>query len=185
MFKLNLNTTVFVLLILFWISDSGCKTYSATGTQYEYKVEFPVSGIVLQTNSYCGGAMPTKAILERCGKEKPLVKKLLILKSKHSIQARDIIAEINPAADGTFIIRLPKGSYAVFDAAKLDTVFDPAKFENFEMRDKACFKKWLNTPDLEFSVIDKAVEDLKLVFHIPCFTQSTNPCLRYIGPMPP
>ena len=45
-----------------------------------------------------------------------------------------------------------------------------------------CYERWRTTPDFEF-IINKDTT-FSLVEYQGCFT-SNNPCVQYVGPMPP
>jgi hypothetical protein len=150
----------------------------------EASAEIAVTGKVFRTNSYCAGIPPAKIQLEELQREKPYSKRLLLSTNKNSANKKFILTEIVPDVNGFFSLKLKPGSYYIFDAEKQGGIFSGEADSYFVLSDTACYEQWRSTPDSQFSVKDKSIDTLKLVFHLPCFTESVNPCLQYTGPMP-
>lgn len=172
-----MNRNSFILVALFCV---GCKVNTA-------KVSAPeqiIKGQVLQTNLVCGGVPPSKSQLEEMNREKPYSKRLLVSTNKNSAAREFIVSEITPDSEGQFTLNLKQGEYFIFDPEKQDLVFKPEQFPDHKLSNKACYDKWISTPDASFKTGNTNSDVLRLVFHLPCFTTSANPCLDYIGHRP-
>lgn len=142
--------------------------------------KYTVSGSVLEQRQYCGGARPAEEILH----PKPAPAggiKLYIRKSSSNETGKPIVDSLVSAADGTFSIQLPSGTYCFVEAAKKNALVMPQN-DQFNTYDTACFRKNYNTCD--FSVDVKSdVSKIEIVLERRCAWN--RPCVQYRGPLPP
>jgi hypothetical protein len=178
------NTTKQIRCLVFC---ALCFSYLLTSAQKTKKPVYRVSGKVVQTSEYCGGARPTEEMEAEFALQKPYPGKVLYVKkgNKNSLKKPVLFKFISNEA-GEFSFDLPAGEYVILQEEQLDCL-DIKKFKTNEYTtvDEACLKTWWKTP-LKMLVIKKsAVNDLLFAFHHPCFVQGDVPCLRYNGPTPP
>ncbi|HEX2898469.1 MAG TPA: hypothetical protein VHS96_02005 [Bacteroidia bacterium] len=147
---------------------------------------FKVSGNVLVTGSYCGGAAPSEEILAEASRPKPFANKGFLIRSgKMNALGTDMVTRTRTDAQGTFSVELIPGTYCMVLETK-ERARDAGfyKLQNLAV-DKPCDQKWLNTCDLTFTVADKNITGLRLNFNKKCFVDDLSPCVSFTGPMPP
>ncbi|MFN8397369.1 MAG: hypothetical protein U0176_22290 [Bacteroidia bacterium] len=147
---------------------------------------FAVTGRILLQTSYCGGAAPSDEILAEYEKPKPYGSQPLLIRSgKTNALGTAMVTRTTTAADGTFKLDLPAGTYCLVIAEK-EGPRQPGFYQLETIAvDKACDNKWLNTCDISFTVADKPVSGLRLTLQKKCFIDQLSPCLSYSGPLPP
>lgn len=151
-----------------------------------------VSGKMLQTNSYCGGAALAPDEMAEVEKPRPLAGKKCYVRegNKNNIKGR-IVASFESDSSGNFMIYLAPGEYCIIDSRKYDKNFvaDIAKKykkgdSNYTAADMDCLKKWLSTPDLVFTVKEDGENKITVTYNNPC-SWAAIPCVQYSGPLPP
>jgi hypothetical protein len=177
-------------MILMAVFAAGCKPSqsgeSSGTTGGNQGPKHKVVGQVLYTRAYCGGAAPSEQMLERYRTPAPLAGLTLYLRAgRTNILNRPIVDSTVTDGEGRFVFNLPKGEYCIITKARLSrpkaTKYDPSQFEISE----GCVDDWIVNCDATFTVADQDVEGLGLQFYKECFKEEFNPCIHYIGPMPP
>lgn len=147
---------------------------------------FEVSGYLMGTSSYCGGAAPSQEILKAYSTPHGWPGQTLIVRRGTVNQpGKPLVQRAVTDAGGKFVFHLPAGQYCLAFGEK--EVPRPASFYNIANQpvDKACDDRWLQTCELTFEVVDKGIDSLQISIHRPCFVTSHSPCVHYAGPMPP
>jgi exonuclease III len=125
----------------------------------EIKPSISISGKVVFTNGYCGGARPSKEMEEEFKKEFPLKSSTILLKNKES--GKHI--KINTGDDGNFSAELESGVYDYFMTEKYSKTMG-ASFRS------SC-DKWLKRCFGQLKVVSGKTKGYKLNFGFGC-----NPC---------
>lgn len=149
--------------------------------------KYIVSGKLLVTSSYCGGAYPPDELLEELRTPKPFAGYTVYVRpDTFNNPTKPIIDTITANADGTFSLELPPGKYSII-LAEQTRPLKPADFNKGQwvQVDKACMEQWWLKPHQAFEISNKNLSDLDIIFHKRCFVESFCPCVQYIGPMPP
>lgn len=165
-----------VILFLFAINVS-CAQPAANEKTYA------VSGIVMATHDYCGGAKPPDETLEKLKTPVPLSsKKLYLKKSRTNARSYKVAASFTSDSSGHFKVQLTPGVYCIVEEYKSKPFILPAN-DKFSTWDEDCLREEYAKCNFELTVRDHDVKDISLVFHIPC--SWAKPCLQYRGPLPP
>lgn len=145
--------------------------------------KFKITGFVMQTESYCGGAPLTRKILDSFNTPRAIpFKKLFIKVGITNKEETTFIDSVISDENGKFSADLPKGNYCVVEEWKSKPFQLPLKKEN-ETLDSACFQNLYNSCDYQLNISDKNIDNIKIIFHRPCFYN--QPCISYHGPLPP
>ena len=147
---------------------------------------FTLSGKILIVGSYCGGAAPSRELLEEIRRPKPCLEKHFFLKKGDANSAKNpVIDVINVDSTGSFSFQLKQGAYCILQ----DFQTKPIQLENFktsnsfEYHGDDCMRKYwadcYQTIDLK-----ENINDLIITVYKTCFGDG-NPCMIYTGPMPP
>ncbi len=159
---------------------------------FGYNDKMQVSGKVMQTSSYCGGAEISPEEQAALSKPKPLAgKKFFVRKGNKNNLKEPVVATFVTDSSGAFMFYLPPGEYSIVDERKYDKkyVANIAKqykkgSENYDAADLNCLKNWVNTPDMVFTVTGDGAKKIEVIYNRPC-EWNTAPCINYRGPMPP
>ena len=149
-----------------------------------------VSGSVTQTYPYCGGARPTKEILEEMAEPKPFPgKKFYVIKGEINSKTREVILDFTSDTEGNFSFSIEPGTYAIILEEQVKEP-DASKYTSqFVKMDEECFKKWWEAPYylLQVEKTEKPAKISGLIFNFNhrCFLSHDIPCLQYDGPQPP
>ncbi len=173
-------------LLLVLLAIAGCKRPVAQETK-----NVSISGIVYQTEAYCGGAAPSQRILDDLQTPKPLAGKNLYIKAgKENDPDAPVVAEATSNDSGGFSVSLPPGWYVIVDENKKDKASYNYMLANFEVQteqysavDKKCLDSWVVKPELAFEVKEATAEAVSVTFHKPC-SWNSFPCVKFIGDRP-
>ena len=171
--------------------NEGPKTLSPSGTQHnDPKVDvsgkrFTVSGKVLYTSGYCGGAAPTPDMEAEAKLPKPRFGQELIVRTgeTNTLNSR-VLARTTTKEDGSFSFQLPPGEYCIVISQKENLAQMPKNSDYIQVDDD-CYKKWMAQCDIGFMLRDRDVTDIKVILHQACFTNSYSTCVEWNGPLPP
>lgn len=168
----------FLLPFLFW-EFAPVKKHKVTGT-------------VMQTHAYCGGAQPTPERMAEITKARVFPNKKCFIRpgSKNDPTKKPIASFVSDSA-GNFSIDLPEGTYCIVDEKKNDRKFyddiitnHKTKTKFNEAADVKCLKNWVSMPDLVFTVLKNKENKIEVTYHFPC-SWDAIPCVQYHGPLPP
>ena len=173
-------------LLLALLVIAGCKRPAAQETK-----NISVSGVVYQTEAYCGGAAPTQRMLDELQRPKALAGKNLYFKAgKENDPDAPVVAEATSNDSGGFSVSLAPGWYVIVDENKKDKASYNYMVANFETQtaqysaiDKKCLDSWVVKPELVFEVTEGAGEPVNVTFHKPC-SWNSFPCVKFIGERP-
>lgn len=147
---------------------------------------FTLSGKILLVESYCGGAAPSKELLDEIRNPKPCLEKYFFIKKGDANSAKNpVIDVINVDSTGQFSFQLKQGSYCIIQ----DFQTKPINLEkyktgnNFEYQGDDCMRKyWADC--YQTIELKENINDLIITVYKKCFGDG-NPCMIYTGPMPP
>ncbi len=148
-----------------------------------------VSGKVVQTSNYCGGANPSEEILEFLRKEKSFPNKEVFVRAG-SVNAikQTILQKFTSDAEGNFKILLPPGDYCFIDDSKKGIWKVPdftkenqnlAPSEHYRLTSEECLKQWWQTCDKTLKVEKQNLKAIVIKYHRGC-----NPPCVVGGPKP-
>lgn len=124
-----------------------------------------LSGTVLHTRSYCGGAPPPEKLLEEFRKPLPYAEQSLVLKNRTTGKSYTLTTK----PDGTYELLLPPGMYDVFHSKRPGTIEQLGYDPNCD--------EWLKTKLDEVTVAERAVVSGKIItIHLDC--EPCNPAER-------
>jgi hypothetical protein len=82
-----------------------------------------VKGKVEQTFPYCGGAKPTKEIVDECNTSKPFANKVFYLRNrKLNTRTNNIIKTFTTDSLGNFSLKIRQGSYSIIVEEQLKDI---------------------------------------------------------------
>ncbi|MCO5947049.1 hypothetical protein [Mucilaginibacter flavidus] len=167
----------FLISTAFVISSWICAKAHKKG-----KHKFLVTGSIMQTVGYCGGARPTQQILDSCNKPRGIrFAKLFVRSGRVNIEGAPIIKTIDADEKGNFKVSLPAGSYCLVEEWKSGPFKLPLNDSRHTV-DSACYRNLYNTCDFELKVTNENIHNLKITFHRACFYK--QPCISYSGRLP-
>ncbi len=142
-----------------------------------------VSGKVVETSDYCGGAAPTEEVLAALRQEKPFPNKELFVRvGMVNETSRPILQKFVSDAQGNFKISLLPGDYCVVEGDKKDRLkmSESAKGSRKEAASQAaCLEQWYRTCDKALKVGKQNLRGVAIKFHRAC-----NPPCATPGPPP-
>jgi hypothetical protein len=170
----------------------NCKTSrtkgnpTLTGSKGEMQ---KISGTVMLTQSYCGGAAPSPEMLEEIRQPHPYSGCKLIFKSGNENTLHPKMKfETTTGADGTYEIELPSGTWCIVQAWQADES-ELNHYRNLnapEMQvDVDCLESNWHACLRIVEIFDAPLDSVDFEFHEICFQPIGIPCLNYTGPMPP
>jgi hypothetical protein len=147
---------------------------------------FDVSGQILWTNSYCGGAAPPQSMLDELARPKPRAKQAIIVRSgTTNALSTALVTRATTDANGWFNLSLTPGDYCICLAEKENARTKEFKNQQSISIDEPCDTKWLKTCDIVFKLRDKGSKGLKATFHQNCDVPSFSPCIQSTLPPRP
>ena len=174
-------------LSIFFLSATceGPKTKEASDVNAP---QYVVNGKLFIIEPYCGGAAPPRD--KRINEAMPFANQELFIKfgNENDANAEGLIP-IKTLEDGSFELKLPKGTYCLIRDYKNQALEDFLKqfnkeYDRFYIKQgKECYEKWWKSCDLSFEVTEEGAT-LEHSFRKRCFV-GENPCIEYNGPMPP
>lgn len=142
-----------------------------------------ISGTVTSTSQYCGGAEPSRELLDEYGRPKPMAGKELFVKAgKENSKKNKIVCSFKTDSLGNFKFQLAKGSYCIVEKSKTATLVIPEN-DATSTWDVNCLKTEYSKCDCQLEVTDKDLSGIQINFHTPC--PWSVPCRQYEGPLPP
>src|ERR1700733_9194781 len=106
--------------------------------------KFHVSGAIMQTTSYCGGAPPGRKIMDSFIKTKGIpFGKLFVKAGLANAEYAPVMDTIRADANGNFSIYLPAGNYCLLEEWKAKPFKLPLNTANQKV-DSACFRNLYN-----------------------------------------
>jgi hypothetical protein len=155
------------------------KTKTVTTT--DSKVIYPVSFFVTYSQSYCGGAAPSKEMLKSMERERPYENQTYYIirenKVKNNIKA---VTTLLTSMDGNAMLQLPEGIYYIVKEEQLKPLVIPAN-DKFHTYDKKCLQNKWETPLQKF-IVTKKENIVKFNEYRNCSYQID--CCQYSGPLP-
>lgn len=144
---------------------------------------FLVTGSMMQTISYCGGAQPSQQVLDSCNKPRGIPYGKFFLKSGNTnLKGASIIQTINTDINGNFAIYLPTGNYCLVEEWKSKPFKLPLN-DAKQTIDSTCFLNLYNTCDFKLAIPKKSIHHLIFIFHRNCYYN--QPCTSYHGALRP
>lgn len=171
------------LYLIFLISTAfAISSWMGIAVNKKIKHKFLVTGSIMQTVSYCGGARPTPQILDSYNTPKGIpFGKLFIKSGLMNIEGAPVLHEITADSNGNFSIRLPAGNYCLLEEWKSKPFKLPLNNVN-QTVDSACFRNLYNASDFTLKINNKSIHHMKFIFHRTC--SYNQPCVSYRGSLP-
>jgi hypothetical protein len=190
--KLKVKQLCSFLLIAFsFLSFSQKKKYPVRDTGIKIQSNktklFKVSGQVMQTSSYCGGAAPTEEMMRQNEIPKPFVgKRFYLKKGKENDAKQQAVLTFTTDEKGEFEFNVAPGIYCFLLEPQMKNLsVKEYNVKGFLTADAACLTKWWKQPYFLLVVKNKDVDGIKFNFHMRCFVSEDLPCVDYVGEMPP
>ncbi len=157
-------------------------TWASAATAGKTTAHPSISGKVVQTSAYCGGAAPPEELLESLRKEKPFPNKALVVRAGSANTLKSpVLREFTVDAEGNFKISLPPGEYCILDAAKRDKprISDyakgaakipgpPSPTEPYRV-DEECLRAWWQSCDITLKLGKRSLRNVLIKFHQGCY----------------
>lgn len=146
-----------------------------------------LSGVVTSTRSYCGGAAPSEAMLQKFRMPIPVSgMKFHLRKGNTNDLSAKIIGTCTTDAEGKFSIQLPDGEYCLINDERVRMPDEKQLTANTSLHyGEECQAEWILQCDASFVISGKDLTLDTLRYHERCFVSYLSPCIRYTGPMPP
>lgn len=157
--------------------------YRSVPVHHKIKTKFRVTGSIMQTTAYCGGAKPPQAILDSLNTPKGIpFGKLFIRPGKKNASRAVKTYIIKADENGNFCIHLPAGHYCLVEEWKAKRFKLPLNDADHRV-DSSCYRNLYSTCDFTLDIINKNLAGIKFVFHRSC--PNNQPCISYHGPLHP
>ncbi len=194
--KMRTYKFVFSLLVVIAITTASANSLLVSGIYKKEKEPetvsyslvrkslkiYLISGKVTQTFPYCGGARPTKEILERLATPAVFAnKKFYIRRGKINSTTAKIIKSFITDSSGGFSIQLQPGTYSIILEEQLYKIKEEHYKKPNQRVDIKCLTKWWAKPYYLLKVENNNIADLKFNFQRRCFIDSDIPCIYYTG----
>jgi hypothetical protein len=153
---------------------------------------YKVSGSVMKSGAFCGGARMPNDVLAEITKPKPqAIKKMYVKKGKENIFSEPVFLEFITDSLGKFSISLPPGTYCIIDEFKLNRSNYEEILKKYEKEtqyysavDPVCLEGWFKMADLLVEVTAADQQNADLIYAGTC-SWNAIPCVMYTGPLPP
>jgi len=153
--------------------------------------QYLVSGFVTHSNSYCGGARPTDAILLEITSPKPSPNATFyVRKGKFNDVGEEVFWTFSTDENGNFSFKLPPGDYVILEKNRVDSLYYKQVLKTYSKEsdsysavDTSCLNNWLKGSLAQITITDKDLENINWNIHKACWTDA--PCIHYKGPYPP
>ncbi len=189
----NTSVNFFKAILLFFLISNLCFAQTKVASQKKEVTalktsakKYTIKGTVMKTGSYCGGAQPSKEMMEEASRPYAYSGKIFYLrKGNTNTTKKPAFLSFKTDSAGRFNLKLIPGVYSIIQELQIHEL----NLKDYEkdkdcLADNECLKKWWKTPYHILIVKDKDIE-LNFTFHHPCFLPHDNPCLQYTGPLPP
>lgn len=147
---------------------------------------FTLKGKIVLVDSYCGGAAPSRELLEEIRRPKPYLEKYFFLKRGDANSAKNpVIDVIIVDSLGNFSLELKQGVYCFIQdfQTKPLQLGNYKTSGNFQFQGDECMRKYWADCYLTID-LKQNINDLIITVYKKCFSDG-NPCMIYTGPMPP
>ena len=181
-----LRTWCYILLFSGgWLSGCHTSKVSASYTTNPANT-YIIRGSVSQVFPYCGGARPTREILEQMATPMPYPGKTFYIKpgAVNNLEL-SVITSFTTDSNGNFSIHLPPGIYSIVLKEQL-TEINAADFETKTVTvNKECLEAWWKKPYYLLEIKQHDIVLPNFVFHHRCYITNDIPCTSYHGPAAP
>lgn len=137
-------------------------------------------GKVTFVSPYCGGAAPSKEILEEMRRPRPLEQYEFFLKGGTRNNGGPVLHRFRTDGAGNFNISLPPGNFCLCAREQtLSAAFHPELYE-FEamLTDETAYTTWWKECRYSFQIRSGATVEKNLHFEVNCMTQSICPQIK-------
>ena len=190
---------IFTLFLLAVISCKAKKTFPPDEhfvsekeiNEISEEKQYSVSGFVTHSNSYCGGARPTDAILMEITSPKPSPNATFyVRKGKFNDVSEEVFWTFSTDENGHFSFKLPPGDYVILEKNRVDISYYnqvlktySKESDSYSAVDTSCLNNWLKGSLAQINITNKDLENVNWNIHQACWTDA--PCIHYKGPYPP
>lgn len=172
----------FLLKIGIFFALFGCSLTSKTTQKGE---GYTVAGQVVQQRVYCGGARPTREMLDKLTAPIPYPNKTFyVRKGKTNMENGRVIAHFTTDKGGFFSVELPRGIYSIILEEQLQFVDSKLYKTKNQKVDEDCLAEWWKKPYYILDVQGPDTPPLTFIFTQRCFLKTDIPCVTYTGPIP-
>jgi hypothetical protein len=144
--------------------------------------KYRAEGMIYQTTSYCGGAMPSEEILEHLQKPQPFAGKTIYFRSGKNNTLKKISASAITDSAGRFSVMLKPGTYCIIDSTKFNPLKIPAN-DAQHIFDTLCLRKSWKNCDYSFKIKTADIKNIAVTYNNYCFFN--RPCVIFKGSLPP
>lgn len=148
-----------------------------------------ITGRIVETRQWCGGANPSDEILEMLRKEAPVANKTFYARGGSMNSAKQaVLLQFTTDTQGNFKISLPPGDYCIVEESKKDESGMPdvsklneklPESQKYQLASPNCLQKWWRTCDYNLKVGKQNLKDVVIRFQRTC-----NPPCILGGPRP-
>jgi len=148
-----------------------------------------ITGRVVESRQWCGGANPSDEILELLRKEAPVANKTFYVRGGSMNSPKQaVLLQFTTDKQGDFKISLPPGDYCIVEEIKKDESGMPdvsklneelPESQKYQLAGPNCLQKWWMTCDYSLKVGKQNRKDVVIRFHRTC-----NPPCILGGPKP-
>ncbi len=164
------------------------KPDKATKPPVESAPKFEVHGYMETLGSYCGGAAPSREMMEEMSKPKPSAGvKVYFRKGKVNDLSQPIVDSLVVDDQGNYSINLPNGDFVML----LPEMRDSSAIKSWRAKDsktriasEECVRNWFRKGIIAFNVMDGSLSVATITLEKPCLLPLGSSCLRWEGPRP-
>jgi hypothetical protein len=150
--------------------------------------KYEVHGYVETLGSYCGGAAPSREMMEEMSKPKPSVgTKIYFRKGKVNDLSQPIVDSLVVDDQGNYSINLPNGDFVMLLPEMRDSSAIKswrAKESKIRVASEECLKDWFRKGIIAINVMDGSLNVANITLEKPCMLPLGSVCLRWDGPRP-
>lgn len=171
-----------LLIFGVYFALEGCSATSDTKKKVEGYI---LTGRVLRQRVYCGGARPSKEMLDQLSRLVPYPDKTFYIKKGKTNKANaEVVARFTTDAEGLFSIKLPRGIYSILLEEQLQVIDTKKHTTTNQKIDEDCLAEWWRTPYHILDVQGSFIPPLNFIFTNRCFLNTDIPCVTYTGHRP-
>ena len=145
---------------------------------------FRLSGKVVYTRSYCGGAPPSHETMEELQKPIPLANfEMHARPGNVNDQAIKVAYTTRTDKEGNYHFDLPPGEWCIITGEKAVN-FGIAMNDPNRLVDQECIEKWAKSCDANIVITNGNKVANEILLHKSCFV-GFQPCTQWTGQVPP
>ena len=161
--------------------------FLASNPTEEKKVKQTIYGTITTSGSYCGGAAPSKEMLQDAQAKRTMSGFMVYVKKGTENNLLSYIVDSTCTdSKGNYSFDLRPGKYVLLQKEQLNKdVYKTYEASKWLQADVDCMKVWWGKGLSTITVEKENIDSLNFHFQKRCFIPLGIPCLRYSGPYPP